>query len=254
MVNISDPAHPAEIGGLEWLHSNAIGIVTAGNQAYLADRKNGLRVINVLDPAQPVQAGFFNPFDTARMVVTDGDYAYIAAGFNGLRILNISDPARPLEVGAYEFTSFADFIKVVGTGIYVCTNYGADVRQNRVCMWWISATQAHPVRISYYFEVGECRGIGAVGNLGIFADAGGLKILDFSDLANPQLVGNTLEWAGLIEMQDNLAYVARAPLGWEIYDAHSPIANIRTVAPAACVQRQAIHRGDPIYQRYDFLH
>ena len=67
------------------------------------------------------------------------------------------------------------------------------------------------------------------GNLGIFADNGGLKILDFSDLANPQLVGDSQEWAGSIDLQDNLAFVAQVSFGWKIYDITDP-GDIQTVA------------------------
>ncbi len=227
VVNISDPAHPAEISGLEWASSNAIGIVTAGNQAYMADRKNGLRVINILDPAHPVQAGFFNRFDTARMVITDGDYAYLAAGFKGARILDISNPAQPVEVGAYEFSGFAEIIKVVGERLYVCTNYSSNFGGMGVHVVDIS-NPAQPRQISYYDWVGECRGIAVIGSLGYFADAGGLKIVDFSDLANPLLVGNTQEWAGSIQIQGNLAYVAQISFGWKIYNITDP-GDIQTV-------------------------
>lgn len=228
VVNISDPAHPAEISGLEWGSSNAIGVVTAGSQAYLADRKNGLRVINVANPAQPAQTGFLKLFDTARMVVMEGDYAYVAAGFNGVRILNMSNPLRPVEVGAYEFSAFAELIKVVGERLYVCTNYSSNFGGMGVHVVDIS-NPTQPRQISYYDWVGECRGIAVVGNLGYFADAGGLKIVDFSDLANPLLVGNTQEWAGSIQIQGNLAFVAQISSGWKIYDITDP-GDIQTVA------------------------
>ena len=132
-------------------------------------------------------------------------------------------------MGAYEFTSFAEFVKVVGTRMYVCTNFGAGGGAEQGVHVVDISDPTHPQRISYYDWVGECRGIAAVGNLGIFADAGGLKIVDFSDLANPLLVGNTLEWAGSIEIQDNLAYVAQISFGWKIYDITDP-GNILTVA------------------------
>jgi hypothetical protein len=226
VVNISDPAHPAEVGGLEWSQSNAGGVVVIGNQAYLADRKNGLRVINIANPLQPVQTGFLNLFDTARMVITGGDYAYVAAGFNGVRILNISNPVHPVEVGAYEFNSYATMVKLDGNRLFASTNGG--LAEQGIHVVDIS-DPTHPQRISYYDWVGECRGIAVVGNLGYFADAGGLKMVDFSDLANPLLVGNTQEWAGSVQIQGNLAYVARGPLGWKIYDI-TDLGNILSVA------------------------
>ncbi len=219
LVNIVDPAHPAEMSGLAWPQSNAFNVAAAGNVVFLVDRKNGLRVVNTANSIEPLQVGFLKQVDIALMAVANGNYAYVAAGFKGVRILNISDPARPYEVGAYEFNSYAMKVKVVGSHLFTCTNTG--LAEQGVHLVDIS-DPANPQKISYYSQVGECRGIGVAGNLGYFADAGGLQIIDFSDLANPVLIGSTQEWAGSVDLQGNLAYVAQGPPGWKIYDVSNP--------------------------------
>ena len=120
-MNISNPVHPVEIGGLSWAQSHAAGIVVKSSQVYIADRKNGLRVINVLNPANLVQVGYWNQFAFAQSVEVGGNYAYVAAGFNGVRVFDISNPIHPVEVSEYLVDGFFYTLKLSGTRLYAGT-------------------------------------------------------------------------------------------------------------------------------------
>ena len=74
----------------------------AGDFAYVGSAFGGLRIINVANPAAPVQVGSYATPGYAIGVAVVGYYAYVAAYDSGLRIINVSDPAVPTEIGFYD--------------------------------------------------------------------------------------------------------------------------------------------------------
>ncbi len=83
-------------------------VVVAGNRAYVADRTNGLRIIDVSNQSSPTQVGFYSPLGYAEGVAVSGNCAYVAAGSYGLRIVDISNPAKPRESFRYIRVTKAD--------------------------------------------------------------------------------------------------------------------------------------------------
>lgn len=68
--------------------------------AYLADGPNGLRILNVTDPANPYEVGSYNPGGAfAYDVVLQGDYIYLSYGTEGLVILDKANKFSPTLVG-----------------------------------------------------------------------------------------------------------------------------------------------------------
>jgi hypothetical protein len=53
----------------------------------VADREAGLRVVDVSDPAQPVEVGFYDTPGHAYDVAVTGEYIYVADYHSGLVIL-----------------------------------------------------------------------------------------------------------------------------------------------------------------------
>ena len=74
----------------------------AEDYAYVAAAEAGLRVINVADPAAPVEAGFYDTPGYAQGVAVVGKLVYVADGSSGLRVVNLANPAAPVEVGFYD--------------------------------------------------------------------------------------------------------------------------------------------------------
>jgi len=218
-VNVSDPAHPVEMGGLAWPRSHAGGVVAVGSQIFLADREGGLRAVDVADAAHPSQLGFWSVMSLAYRIAVGGNHAYVATCFGGVRIYDISDPARPLEVGVYYPGVCWEYVEVVGTRLYAATM--GSFPDSGIHVLDVS-DPSHPVQISYYDGVVECRGIQIVGNLGYFADGDWLKIVDFSDLAHPKLVGHTDSYAGSVTVSGSLAYVTDGFLGIKIFNIADP--------------------------------
>ena len=65
----------------------AWGVSVSGSYAYMADGADGLRIIDVSNPASPVEVGFFDTGAYALGVGVSGSYAYVADGEDGLYII-----------------------------------------------------------------------------------------------------------------------------------------------------------------------
>jgi hypothetical protein len=101
--NISNPTSPFKAGfcPTEWW---AWGVAVSGSFVYLATSYDGLNVVNVSNPFNPVEVGHYDmPGGIAEHVEVEGNYAYLAAGYwMHLRIIDVSNPAAPEEVAYYE--------------------------------------------------------------------------------------------------------------------------------------------------------
>jgi len=98
ILDISDPANPAEIGHIV-LPVLVRDIYAVGNYVYVTSytwrafkaEEGSLHVISIADKANPVKVGSCNIPGGAHNVYVAGDYAYVAAGDAGLRIISVAD-------------------------------------------------------------------------------------------------------------------------------------------------------------------
>ena len=98
---------------------NAYGVAVAGSYAYVTNRYYGLRVIDVSNPAAPVEVGFVYTRDAASGVAVAGSYAYVADRGAGLLVIDVSDPAAPSWVGIVDTPGDAYGVAVAGSYAYV---------------------------------------------------------------------------------------------------------------------------------------
>ena len=92
----------------------------SGDYAYVADRHGGLRIIDVSDPADPTETGFYDTPGSAEAIAVSGNYAYVADDIaSGLRVIDVSNPATPTETGHLNTPGYAWDVAVVGNYTYV---------------------------------------------------------------------------------------------------------------------------------------
>lgn len=123
--SVADPANVTLLGSLDTSNGWVDAVAVSGDHLYAADSWNGLRVINVADPANPVQevvvphhGGY--PTDVA---VADG-YAYVTSeprwdgsGWSGggIQAIQVITPTESVEVGYLDSAGVSvDAIDVVG--------------------------------------------------------------------------------------------------------------------------------------------
>ena len=108
--------------------SNAYGVAVEGTNAYVACLWSGLTVIDVSNPANPVQTGSYSttPGYAYEVAVID-NLAYVAGGSSGLLILDISSPT-PTIVGSFPSADARDVAvagNTAGDSLYVYLANGA---------------------------------------------------------------------------------------------------------------------------------
>jgi len=187
VVDVSDPAAPTEVGSYDTPGKAADVAVASGpggTLAYVADLdvsgvNNGLRIIDVSDPAAPTQVGSYSAGGGCWTwgVAVVGNYAYIANFGCGLRIVDVSDPTAPAEVGVW-YGADPISVTVAGKYAYVGAVSGYGLRVLNV------SDPAAPTEVGFYSALGQAGDVVVVdrpgGPLAYAVDnGGGLLILRF---------------------------------------------------------------------------
>ena len=214
--------------------ANHVDVV--GGLAYVTDgcssAVGGLRILDVSNPAAPVQLGSLDTGD-AQAVQVVGGLAYVAGVAracsastfpSGLRIIDVSDPAAPAELGRLDTFEAWD-VEVVGSLAYLADG---DISLRIIDV----SNPAAPVevgRLDLAGEVEDARGVEVVGSLAYLADASDvLRIVDVSNPAAPVQLGVLAmpDSALDVEVAGGLAYVAAFRAGLRIVDVSDPSAPV----------------------------
>jgi hypothetical protein len=192
-------ARLSHLGELAVAGNGAVALQVVGSRAYLADHgtDDGFRILNrafrildVSDPARPVQLGSLPLTGEIQAVLVVGNRAYLADGGRlnregiylggGLRAVDVSAPATPVMVGG------------------VTTGVGASDVQ-------------------------------VAGSLAYLTDWEGLRVLDVSNPASPVPVGqlNLPEGTTRLCVVGNLAYVGNWQTGFSVVDVSNPARPVR---------------------------
>jgi len=164
----------------------AFDVSVSGDWAYIASHAQGLRMVNVSDPANVTNASLSASIETrfAESVSVQDHFAYVADGPNGVRILDVAPVlaratgAVPAEVGAYRPGGLVRRVVPAGKYLYVAAG-------DRGVLILDVSTPSAPVPVSSVRST-DAVDIALHGNWAFVADgAGGIKILDVTDPANP---------------------------------------------------------------------
>lgn len=111
IVDVTNPASPVQLG-LIASGSFPSEPQFAGDVAIVGSAQ-GVRTINVSDPANPTQIAFLSDFSAGTGdAALEGHFLYRADNFAGVKVYDVSDPAMPVEIdrlsaynGAYGLTN-----------------------------------------------------------------------------------------------------------------------------------------------------
>ena len=139
-IDISNPLAPCQLSFINFTGAGpnpegdfplgapvATGVALAGNLAYAAVSSNGVWIVDISDPRNPVKVGEYSDttVNSAENLVLAGNLLYVASNFpaSALRVLDISDPLHPVGRGSYPLpatlTQFGTFLAVAGSTVLV---------------------------------------------------------------------------------------------------------------------------------------
>ncbi|MBN1888095.1 MAG: carboxypeptidase regulatory-like domain-containing protein [Thermoflexales bacterium] len=198
------------------------GLALSATHAYVAAGDAGLRVLDVSDPINPIEVGYYDTPGSARGVALAGDYAYVAAGEDGLRVIDVSNPISPTELGSCDTPGSARGVALAGNYAYIADG-DSGLRILDV------SDLASPAELGFYDTPGRAYGVTLSGTLAYVADeGGGLRILDVSDPASPAELGacDTPGLAHSVALSGRYAYVADGGGGLRVVDVSNPASPI----------------------------
>jgi len=214
ITDVSDPEHPEILGSFYDGGVNR-NVRILGSYAYVTDYEDGLEIVDISYPSNPVMIGCHD-LDDIRGVEVVGDIAYVTAPRIGLRVLNISNPAEPKIIQSVPGTGSAESICVYDDRIYLgCSGQGVRI---------VSITYPLNPRVTGDFSVNIREASGVYGDEdSLFVvdqtRGGDVILLDVSDLEAPQeLARYTNLNAHDVFYDGNFGYIATVNQGMYVLE------------------------------------
>jgi parallel beta-helix repeat protein len=118
IVDVSDHENMPVIGTFTHGSIYASNVTLVENRAYMSG--DGLRVLDISNPASPIEMGFFDAPDNAEgEVAVEGGIAYVAHGPHGVYAVDVSNPWMLNLVAHYDTLGYAGEIEVSDNYVYV---------------------------------------------------------------------------------------------------------------------------------------
>jgi hypothetical protein len=226
IVDVTDSANPYVVGDTSLpVYAQAVWVNNTFGYGYVANDYEGLTVININNPVNPVaSASIYGAHDT-RDVFVVADYAYVTNWAKGLKILDVSDPSYPFEVGEYDTTGTPPQLEALWVRdsiayLSVCLSY-------RVKTIDVSIP-ASPFLIGAGKVVEGAADMMLRDSLLYYVGGRIFQVVNIADPTSPEslpryyLPNYTSAWA--IFLQDSFAYIADGDSGLRIIDVSNPTA------------------------------
>jgi hypothetical protein len=224
---------------------SALRVAVADGRAYVGAGESGLRIVDVADPARPVELGSYQaPFRPIGEVAPSGRYAY-APGPQGLGVLDVADPTRPVLVGAVPGLPYSSSVPgtttvaASGAHVYVAgATYGPGFGPGLHVV--DVSDPARPAAVGYFADP-YARAVAVAGRYAYLVSERELRVLDVAEPARPAQVGSYAGPLGPGSALHDVALMGRYALvtagvdGLRVVDAADPTRPVEVGAHAvAC--------------------
>jgi hypothetical protein len=182
----------------DWINGNYASCLDVDNNYAYLGTNFGLYIIDISDPYNPVQSGFYETSLIGDIIVS-GNYAYLAHPYDGFDILDISDPGNPEQTG--DIPGFANALALQGDYVYVVDANGLNV---------IDVSDVYNPEAKNYLEFGNSFGYDVfVKENYAYIIGNNLSIVNIEDYNNLEIVGQVLVnlFSSSIFVSGNDAYV-----------------------------------------------
>jgi len=200
-------------------HISAIQVI--GELCYLSDHGNGLKIYNISNPRDPKLLGQTVDSGIYHDMCIEGSLAFFADLEDGLVIFDVSDPRHPVRVGSYDVGEQNAAEVYVSEDLVYLAEFGDNTPHGLEIF-----NASDPTNIT---KLGDYRGVTlsycvqTVGNY-CYITGAGLTILDVSNPANPELLGEYVDndRVRYFYINNNRAYVTCWDNGFKIIDVSDP--------------------------------
>jgi hypothetical protein len=217
LIDVSNTSAPRLVGKYISENSQNWGIYVLNEYAYLTNRYNGLDIIAVTSPNNPLFMGNWGqgsmPYSYA--VCVQNSFAYLASLLYGLVILDVSDPTHPMQITTYPLSC---------RDVFVRHDFAYIIGEDKLMILDISKP-AIPESIAVCETPGDAYRLCLSSNYAYIADGdSGLTIVDIFDPTNPEILGRctTNDFALDVYVVGRYAYVADKDSGLTIVDVIDP--------------------------------
>jgi len=206
------------------LPNHAKDVCVYGNYAYVADYMNGLVIVDISNPVNPVTVGNhpsrIEGYTAAAAigVAVSGDYAYVANCYDDLYVIDVTDPTNPTLAATYDTGDYAYAVTISGEYAYISSLWNG---MNIVDI----SDPTNPGFVGNYDTDDAVEDVAISDSYAYIADrSDGVIIIDISDPANPSFVDScdTPSDANTIVVSGNHAYVADEDNGLVVIDVSNP--------------------------------
>lgn len=200
IFDVANPAMPVELGSHNIPGLNALDLAVAGNHLITAYDREGLRVVDATDPANPQEVYHFEQlvYAPGRLAIS-GDHLITLDYENGLRILNHPNPNQI--IGSLDTLFRTGALTIDGTTAFV-GNYNS-----QLSIIDFSDPSNPYKRSEIYTGGGAMYDIAVRGGYAFLANSTeGLSIVDVSDLDNP-IVVSTDDTVTALTVADNETHI-----------------------------------------------
>jgi hypothetical protein len=198
IVDVSDPAHPRQVGSASFPVSRDCHwdqgtlAAAAGSYVYVSTQEDSLYVVDAADPSQPrivgsIATGFFGSRASVLEVAVAGRYVY-SASQRGLRVFDVADPTRPVDRGVYDGAGGVYAVVARGDALHVTGEAGASILRMDAA--------AGLSKVGTYARRGAGTLLTTSGRFAyVAATPGGIDVVDVADPRRPQADGtHTAAW------------------------------------------------------------
>ena len=117
---VLDLANAAQVVGASAVLPGVVrGVRLRDHYAFVAAGDGHLRILDVTDPAQPVEIAALEEYQAAMALALDGDRLYVADNAQGLWIVDVADPQQPRTLGSLALGQPAAGLAVSGSYVYL---------------------------------------------------------------------------------------------------------------------------------------
>ncbi|MCE9580034.1 MAG: hypothetical protein K8W52_43360 [Deltaproteobacteria bacterium] len=215
-----------------------VNVRVADKIAYVANYWDGLRIVDVHDPAHPVELGHAPAqfgqageiYNDVKIIDEQGKrFALMASSINGVVPVDVSDPAHPVDGARFGTGNNVHTVFVDGGRVYLgASGGGLEI--------WDLADPAHAVKLGGWLHPNAPSPSPYLHDLYVHGDRAylnywdsGMTILDVSDPAHPEVVGEYANYGQHTSHSNWVTQVGARMIsvhGDEQWDAHVHIVDV----------------------------